>query len=532
MDIVNGTGRLGMDASRIETSMSKKEEESLLELIPQAQLELQHVPIVVRNRRDALPTYRFRRPPRIQDLQQLKGLWSIWQENQTLILTDEPEVHGIGLLVYHDPDTSSIRCVTLGDNRCFWFCSGSLHCTIIGKSDHAIAETAAVLWDLDTDSRFREVRCWNEHFNFGVFSTQQLALLFRDSPMMEITLEVSNISVAQSEFLAQMPFAISLTLENSLYSFLDGGDIFVNSLLRRDSPFGSLKLWKVEETQNDMFQRLLQARAVQYLELGCATPQQIVQLLTASIKGIGFAMKVEDSLQLDWSCVDIVPKELNVELSYREIEAHIVFMCSFFRRLAKLEHLKKLGVTMFCELHAIIPSGVFSELLSAVSANHSLEELHLRYAHTQTVEHRDLLFTAMERHAGLRRFIIAEYTVEFDPGYAMLKQLLNRNRFIEVFDRHGNRVTDGDEIDQIYRFNRFYQDCQSLKREVLSLLPPLIGEVITGIASGDFQRLAFLMANHTNTLCELVQYSSLFCPGAFYSGYPENSNCKTLEGDQ
>ncbi|GAX20220.1 hypothetical protein FisN_12Hu066 [Fistulifera solaris] len=491
---------------------------SLLELVPQAQLELQHVPIVVRNRRDTLPTYRFQRPPRIQDLQQLKGLWSIWQENQTLILTDEPAVHGIGLLVYHDPDTSSIRCVTLGDSRCFWFSSGSLHCTIIGKSDHAIAETAAVLWDLDTDSRFREVRCWNEHFNFGVFSTQQLALLFRNSPMMEITLEVSNISAAQSEFLAQMPFPISLTLEDSLHSFSDCGHAFVNKLLRRDSPFGSLKLWKVEETQNDMFQRLLKARTVQYLELGYATPQQIVQLLSASSKGVGFAMKVEDSLQLDWSRVDIVPKELNVELSYREIEAHIVFMCSFFRRLAELEHLKKFGVTIFRELHAIIPSIVFNELLSTVAANHSLEELHLQYAHNQPVEHRELLFAMMECHAGLRRFQSPE---TFDPGYTMLKQLLNRNRFIEVLDRHGNRVTDGDEIDQIYRFNRFYQDCQGLKRGALSLLPPLVGEVLVGSASGDYQQSAFLMANYTDALCELVQYSSLFQLEEHDSSYPE-----------
>jgi hypothetical protein len=483
---------------------------SLLELVPQSQLELEQVPIVVRNRRDALPTYRFRRFPTIKDIQQLKGLWSIWQENQTLILTDEPAVHGIGLLVYHDPDTSSIRCVTLGDSRCFWFSSDSLHCTIIGKSDHAIAETAAFLWELDNDSRFREIRCWDEHFNFGVFSTQQLALLFQNDPMMEITLEVSNISAVQSEFLAQMPCPISLTLEDSLNSFSDGGHVFMNNLLRRDSPFGSLKLWKVEETQNDMFHRLLKARTVQYLELGCATPQQIVQLLSASIKGVGFAMKVEDSLQLDWSRVDIVPKEMTVELSYREIETHIVFMCSFFRRLAELEDLKKFGVTMFRELHAIIPSIVFNELLSTVVANHSLEELHLRYAHTQPFEHRELLFATMERHAGLRRFKIVEYTETFDPGYALLKQLLKRNRFIEALDRHGNRVTDGDEIDQIYRFNRFYQDCQSLKRGALSLLPPLIGEALAGSASGDYQQSAFLMANHTCALCELVQYSSLF----------------------
>lgn len=83
--------------------------ECLLKFFPESQLEVQQVPRVRRSRKTALPTYRFQRLPDIGELKQLTGLWSIWQANQTLILTDEPTVHGTGVLVYHDSKSSSIR---------------------------------------------------------------------------------------------------------------------------------------------------------------------------------------------------------------------------------------------------------------------------------------------------------------------------------------------------------------------------------------------------------------------------------------
>lgn len=487
--------------------------ESLLELISESQLELHQVPAVMNNRKAALPTYKFRRPPSIEELKQLTGLFSIWQANKTLILTEIPTVHGSGVIVYHDSENSCIRCVSLADNRCFWFSSGFLRCTIIGKSDHAIAETAAFLWGLDSDSHFKDICCLNERFNFGVVSTEQLGLLFRNSPTMQVCLHVCDISPVQSKFLAQMPYPIFLSLEESLGSFSDGGHAFADSLLRlrRNSSFGSLKLWKIEEQQNDTFQRLLQAKAMDKLELSCARPQQIRQLLSASVKSIAFTIKVRDSLAMDWSTVEILPKELSLEFSCFETEAHIDFICSFLRRIAVLGDFVKLEFALCREWDTIMPNSIARELIHAVSANQSLVELHLRHDFTPYSAYLGDIFAMIERHGGLRRFKINEYPEEeVDSGYSMLKQLLRQNRHIDVIKYNEDRVTDGDEIDQLYAFNRFFRDSQGLAQEPLSLLPSLVREALTHGASGDFRRSALLMANHTDSLCELVQYSSLF----------------------
>lgn len=481
---------------------------SLLERIPDSQLEVQPLPAFVRHRKTVLPTYRFRRlPSTIEELKELPGLWPIWHaKNETLILTDEPTVHGTGVLVYHDDSASScIRSVLLMDNRCFWFSSGSFRCTIIGKSDYAIAETAAFLWSIDTDPSFREIRCWNEHFDFGVVSIDQLSLLIRKGPIKRITLRASTIRPAQSEFLAQIPYPTSLILEESFDSFLDGGHAFVEALSQRDQSFGSLKLWKVDETQNDTFQRLLQAKAVDRLELGCATLRQIRQLLSASVKGVGFTMKVDELVNLDWSRVDIVPKELSVEFSRYESETHVDMIVSFFRRVAELGDFVKLEVATYRELNTLMPNRVVDELCHAVIANQNLVELHLHHAFIQHAEHCKHLFAAMEHHEGLRRFIS-----DMTPDYRVLTQLLKRNRFIEVLDSNGYRVTDDGRIDQLYTFNRFFCNSKGLIQESLSRVPSLVGYALTCSASSDFQRCALLLVNHTDALCELVLYSSLF----------------------
>ena len=110
---------------------------------------------------------------------------------------------------------------------------------------------------------------------------------------------------------------------------------------------------------------------------------------------------------------------------------------------------------------------------------------------------------------GLRYLRIEGYPCKTDPNYTMLKQLLNRNRRIQVIDYDTDRVTNGDEIDRMYAFNRFFLDSQSLMQSLLPLLPPLVAEALINSASCDFPRAAVLMANHPDALCELVHYLSL-----------------------
>jgi hypothetical protein len=68
--------------------MSKTDHDNLLlELIPDCQLKIMQLHD---ESNSVLPTYKFRKPPTVQDLQHLVGLLSIWQENQTLIVPGKP----------------------------------------------------------------------------------------------------------------------------------------------------------------------------------------------------------------------------------------------------------------------------------------------------------------------------------------------------------------------------------------------------------------------------------------------------------
>ena len=150
---------------------------------------------------------------------------------------------------------------------------------------------------------------------------------------------------------------------------------------------------------------------------------------------------------------------------------------------------------------------LYKELTRAVDSNHGLVELRLHRPLTTCAEHVEDIFTMLAHRKQLRRFTLDEYPVEVDPDYSKLKRLLKRNRFIEVFQENGDLVTDGDEIDRLYAFNRFFRGLQNLTKEPLSLLPPLVGEALLHSASSDFQRSALIMANHADALCELVQFS-------------------------
>jgi hypothetical protein len=483
--------------------------QSFLDLVPESQLKLQQMSVVVDEHGAVLPTYKFRKPPTLHDLQQLNGLWSIWQENQTLIVTDNPaeiEVRSLSYLDRQDSKKGYTSFIDLADDERFlWFSAGSLRFTIVGTSDHAIAETATFLWELLDNIHARDISCTSRReFNFGVFSLEQLAVLFRTHQNAQIELDVSSISPMQSEFMAQLPYPISLYLQESFDSFSDGGNTFVESLLRRDSSFGSLKLWRVLESQSDTFQRLLQAKAIEKVELRVGTPNQIRQLLAASVKCIRILCEGDDLWEVDWSSVYIIPKELSLDLDLVDEEDHTDSLCSFLRRLAELGDFVKLEFTFW---FPEVPTRVAEELIHTVAANQGLKELHLCFVLHKTGAKLQDVFTTIGRHKTLRCLKIDEYPTELDSSYAMLKQLLKQNRNIEVVDSAGKRVTDGDTIDQLYAFNQFFWDSQGLRKETLSIMSALVCEALIHSAGNDFQRSALLMADHTSALCEVVQYS-------------------------
>jgi hypothetical protein len=481
--------------------------ESLLELIPEEQLKPQ-VPNVMYEGKDKLPTYKFRRPPRLHNLHQLTNvfpLWSIWEErNETLILT----VPAIGLMHQHlccFGGTHMIRVAE--DDKCLSFGSGSLDYTVIGKSEHAIAETAAALWRLDTHEEFRSLRSLGKNFDFGVVSLEQLRILFRPPPTTSFLFTVSNISPVQSKFLAGLPYPISIYLtEDPLGSFSDGGHTFVETLLQRKAPFGELRLGEVQDIQGDVFQRLLRAKAIDTLELTrtWATVREIPQLLSASVKGVKFYVSVMDSLELDWSTIEITPRELALQFSCYE-PTHFDFVISYLRRIAHMADIVKLG---FGVNHVgQVPDSLTWELIRAVGANQSLVGLHVHQGILYSAGLMEEMLQTLKHLKGLRLLTLDDYSEKMDPNHLLLKELLKQNRYIDVVKWNGDRVTDDDEIARLYAFNYFFRDCQTLAQEPLSRLPSLVYEILLHSASMDYRRSALVMANHVDAVCALVQDS-------------------------
>ncbi|GAX21371.1 hypothetical protein FisN_12Lh065 [Fistulifera solaris] len=488
--------------------------ESVLEEIPPSRLNLRHLPYLQYRNGPVLPIYKFKRTPCAEELRQLTGLLAIRQANNTLIVTGvsfgcvDRELFFQG---NHAFEGSLIQQVTLAyDEKYIYTKSGSFGCTIIGRSDYAIAETAAFVWGLESNIQIMHVHC-NERFDFGAVLNEQLDLLLRNRQS-KTELIVSNISPAQAKYITQVPHPIALELGNSLGSFSDGGYAFVEALHGRKLPFGSLRLGgEIHAPLGVCFQRLLLCESIDNLEMSCFVgPLLIRELLLASAKAVSFTIDISDSLRLDWTTIEIVPKHVSVEFSSCESVAHVDFIASFLRRLAALGDLVKLKLALCPKWVRGIPESIAEELIRVIDANQNLEELYMRYTFIEYDKHLGEIYAAMEHHKGLRRFKVDQYLEKVDPTHAMLKQLLKKNRSIEVLNYFGERITDGDEIDRIYSFNGFLRGSQSLAQSSTSFVTPLVNEALARSARGDFQRNALLMANHTDALCELAQYSSFF----------------------
>ncbi|GAX15220.1 hypothetical protein FisN_12Lu171 [Fistulifera solaris] len=508
--------------------MSSAIDDSLFELIPESQVAPDQV-TKYRSNGEVWPAYKFRRTPEsvsdfgVSNFGESKPEISVLQENGTRILMVDSYIEWYCDAIAIDPATFRFkRNVKLAkDERCCLLFLDEWNFAIIGTSDHAIAETATFLWSLKR--RWLDVRILGpkNHFDFSVVSLDQLTVLFQSRPRMAIKLQVHNINPDQSRFLADYPDRLDLTLDLSSEAFADGGDTFVDVLLERESWFGNLTLFNKDYSNNENFDLLLQAEALDSLVVPCVhSPELVHQVFSALVNEINVTIEVPRVLGLDWTTVDITPKDIAVSFQlFYESEDQTEFVCSFLRRLAELGNFRKFDFSL-SHMRRELPRRVADALVDALVANQGLEELALHRSWEAT-PYFDSIIKAAERHEELVFLRIDSYPKKTDPQYAMLRGLLNRNRSIRVVDYDFETVTNGDEIDRLYAFNRFFQDLQSFPMETLSLQSSLLGEALTQKAASDFRWSSFLMANHMDSLCELVQYSSLLSSDTHDNDTPE-----------
>lgn len=164
---------------------------------------------------------------------------------------------------------------------------------------------------------------------------------------------------------------------------------------------------------------------------------------------------------------------------------------------------------------------VGKELVRALAANQELKVLDLGrevfynevfWGHFNPLDNHDHwdavmqdLLHVMDDHATLDVFQIPSYPTKHDPDYSWLRQLLRRNRNIQVLDRFNELVTDGTYIDQQYALNRFVCCHENLKEQAPSLRSVLIGAALIESAAADVPRTASLLLHHTDVLWELLR---------------------------
>jgi hypothetical protein len=88
---------------------------------------------------------------------------------------------------------------------------------------------------------------------------------------------------------------------------------------------------------------------------------------------------------------------------------------------------------------------------------------------------------------------------------SLLERLLSRNRYIEVVDFLGQRLSNGSAIDNLYALNRFYCGSTDLVKEPSPLRSLLASSALVSNASANFQRTALVLEMHTEVLCEWIQ---------------------------
>jgi hypothetical protein len=498
---------------------------------------------------------------------------AIWRENETVILcTDNMEDFDLYMHCW-----TRFLFFTIQDD-CEKMCF-----VIDGKTDAAVAETITFFWSLKQESNVNaSLRVHNHEygseciascFDFATLQPEQLSHILDSNPAREIILYCGKWTVEQAVILASRPYPLQMTLgadpslSRDLYylhgfSFMDGGTEFLSVLEKRESFFGSISLFYGNGqssldheygTGDDHVvpldyinrERLLKLDLVDVggLHNSNLTEESLSVFFSADVNALHCTLKAADFGPEDFEALNIASSDLSLTILLRPRNKWDTLLISFLNRLAQLGHFERLTLSLQYEYWSNPPrrepsddeSSVVEALIGAIQANPKLSHLDLgdTCENIRWNVHCNTIFGALEKHGGMRTFVVPKYKfdyetrmyrVEFD--FSSLEQLLSRNRYIEVYEPSGKRsgklFSNGPTIDNLYALNRFYRGSTRLVEESASFRPLLVSLTLANNASNMFQRIALLLAHHTDVLCEWIQEMDLDTADAAGSGTMEN----------
>jgi hypothetical protein len=498
--------------------------EDMLELIPADQLSEEQTafrpypsPFGV-----SLPIYRCLREPTCEDWQQHTNI-CIWRDNGTFL------------------------CLSDNANRVFQerhvcFRRSKAEGVIYGKTDEAIAATAAWFWTLQhADKSNRLVievdDCRNEfRFDCTALRPEQLASILDANR--ELSLRCGTWTAEQSVVLATRPYLMTLKLDDDS-CFQDKGAAFVEALERRQSSFGSLHMSSTSSFfRPDLLQacstnirRLLQQHSMfDKLAMGALyRREEILDSFAAPVNALSCEVHADCLTPSDFENLPMVAKDLDIAFNLDLVQDWADLLIAFLNRLAEVGHLERLRFTACWEDYFPVESDaedsdeedfsysnklpaasevkpVAKALIRVINGNPNLTHLALGKDHGNIdwTPHFKGVFKALEVHQRIRTLV-----VEGEPPttniYPWMRKLLSRNRTIVILDESGDKLSNGRRINRLYALNRLYNGSASLLEAPTEVRSLLVLMAFTKRTARKFQHAALLLFDHTVTLCEYME---------------------------
>ncbi len=427
-------------------------------------------------------------------------------------------------------------CFALGDSGETRNAETFVNCAIFGETDAAIAETATFLLSLKHFSGFGaslRVEYYDDHtptehdeFSFDVasLSPEQLTHILDANPHRMIDLETGVWTPEQSVILASRPYAMTLKLTNrswgwggiNNFEFEDKGAAFVAALEKRQRSFGSLSIAMDPEDMfisSDNLKKMLKLDVFHTFSSDVLNEEYLLLPFSTKVQTLHCVIDADRYNPEHFDNLDIVASELHLKMcNFRYAED---LLRSLFHRLSVLGHFEKFGIQSNVEDNSWMDADDFDDetsedverlvqtLIHAIIANPNLSCLDLgsaEYLFNLSPKLLDNLFLAFEQHEGLRTVFI-DCQQDYDFNYPALETLLSRNLDITVRDGSGKRISNGKTIEWLYLKN----GSARLVTKSLPVRPQLLATALLEIASRNFHYSAFLLSEHSDVLCELIE---------------------------
>ena len=459
------------------------------------------------------PTFKLlRNPVNLQELNQCDKSIAIWRDNGTLthvkpsnseVLPDENQ-RGLAL-GFRDNDKSKLMLY------------------ITGGTDEAIADTLDFFVNVQGQevtgerSRFLTENCLvlgtsfvlgtNADHGFDFRRVQCLPRIFEVASRLVGFLQVT-LNAEQAVVLATMPYSIEVHLGRC--HFEDSGTAFVDALESRKSSFRKLEFAKNIPLDEDNLKRLLQVDKIMRLALPRLNDELALLPFSANVEFLEYRIAATSLAEVTLQSLNIVPDKLFLRIDHENDDFPIEAVLSFFGHVADLGHFMALAFEFpFLTRGSDIAEGVVKQLIEVTLANRDLEFLGLLGSGENPLWENGvrMLFEGLKDHPSLRFISLKVADEAFGPNFSHLQKLLCHDRFITVVDEDGKAYSDGSSIDELYSLNHFYCGSADLVKTPSPERPLLVAAALVERASKDFKPTALLLSNHTDLLCEWVQFA-------------------------